>query len=357
MSKDNIVAMVANEAAGSKRGYLNDVAALRLTLIFLLVFYHAFCPFTGAWDTPYENFPQIETYKWFGVLSHYFQLETMIFISGLLFGYALARSPERLNFNNCVTKKAKRILLPCLLFSVVYYLMFYDSNETWYIIVYKISCGCGHLWFLPMIFWCFVIAYLLERKRATPPHLVLIVSAMASIAALPVSLFGLGRTMAYFIYFHFGFCIMRGYIKFKYLSITVSLICIVIYALLIVLYEQVKGIGDTGIIWTLLRIGALRIIHLVAAMLMIFALYSLANRPSIKAALDKMPILIKLSGYCYGVYIYQQFILKYLYYDTAMPSHFTPEMLPWVGVASALLLSIVFCYLTLKTRLGRYLIG
>lgn len=349
--------MTSNAITESKRGYLNDVAVLRLTLIFLLVFYHAFCPFTGAWDTPYENFPQIETYKWLGILSHYFQLETMVFISGLLFGYALTRSPERLNFNNCVTKKAKRILLPCLLFSVIYYLMFYDSSEVWYVIVYKILCGCGHLWFLPMIFWCFVIVYLLERNRITPPHLVLIISAIVSITALPVSLFGLGRTMVYFTYFYFGFCIMRGYIKFKHLSVMVSLTYIVIYALLIVLYEQVKGIGDAGIIWTLSRIGALRIIHLVAALLMIYALYSLANRPSIKTALDKMPVLIKLSGYCYGVYIYQQFILKYLYYDTAMPNHFTPEMLPWIGVALALLLSIVFCYLTLKTRLGRYLIG
>lgn len=26
----------------------------------------------------------------------------------------------------------------------------------WYESMYEIIIGCGHLWYLPMIFWCFV---------------------------------------------------------------------------------------------------------------------------------------------------------------------------------------------------------
>lgn len=148
--------------------YLFDVIAIRLSLIFLLVFYHAFAIYTGNWKIPYDNFPSNDIYYWLGHWSHGFRLEAMTFISGLLFGYTLIKHPERLNYNSCILKKAKRLLLPCIIFSVVYYLMFYDLSEDWYIIAYKIVNGCGHLWYLPMIFWCFVVCYLLE-SRFTPP--------------------------------------------------------------------------------------------------------------------------------------------------------------------------------------------
>lgn len=45
--------------------------------------------------------------------------------------------------------------------------MFYDLQASWYNIIWKLLNGCGHLWFLPMIFWCFVLVYLIE---ITPPY-------------------------------------------------------------------------------------------------------------------------------------------------------------------------------------------
>ena len=180
--------------------FLLDVAAIRITLIFALVFYHAFCPFTGAWDFPVYDIQPIELYKWLGLISHFFQLEAMVFISGLLFGYTLKRHPERLTFNNCVVKKAKRLLLPCLFFSAIYYFLFYDLNEQWGTILLKLSNGVDHLWFLPMIFWCFVLCYLTERLRIPPP---LVLLASIIILALPsVDLFlGLKRVHRFFSFF------------------------------------------------------------------------------------------------------------------------------------------------------------
>ena len=143
-----------------------DVVAIRLSLIFLLVVYHALCIFTGAWDSPYTPAINIPTYDWLGMLMHSFRLETMVFISGLLLGYNASKKPNALSFNSCVVKKAKRILLPCLLFGIIYYVMFYDLQASWYNIIWKLLNGCGHLWFLPMIFWCFVLVYLI---KITPP--------------------------------------------------------------------------------------------------------------------------------------------------------------------------------------------
>lgn len=81
-----------------------DVVAIRLSLIFLLVVYHAPCIFTGAWDSPYTPAINIPTYDWLGTLIHLSRMEAMVFISGLLLGYCALKKPNALSFNSCVVK-------------------------------------------------------------------------------------------------------------------------------------------------------------------------------------------------------------------------------------------------------------
>ena len=115
---------MSKEQSNSKP-MLMDVVLMRLCLIFLLVVFHAFCIYTGGWDKPYDSFPYIPLYDWFGMLTHGFRLQSMVFISGILFGFTLTRHPERLCFKSCVVRKAKRVLLPCYIFGIIYWLMFY----------------------------------------------------------------------------------------------------------------------------------------------------------------------------------------------------------------------------------------
>lgn len=69
------------------------------------------------------------------------------------------------------------------------------------------------------------------------------------------------------------------------------------------------------------------------------------------------PGLINLSTYCFGIYLFQQFILYYIYYRTDVLSMISIEALPWISFVAALVLSYLFTMFTLKTRVGRYLIG
>ena len=98
------------EKMNIKRDFLMDVVAIRLSLILLLVVYHALCIYTGAWDSPFLTDIDIPFYDYLGMLIHSFQLETMVFISGLLLGYNALKKPKALSFHSCVVKKAKRIL-------------------------------------------------------------------------------------------------------------------------------------------------------------------------------------------------------------------------------------------------------
>ena len=146
-----------------------DVVLMRLALIFLLVLYHAFAIHTGGWLPPYTTFEPIPAYDWFGYFIHIFRLEAMTFISGMLMGYKYLRKPEAVKTFSFITKKVKRILLPCLIFGIAYYALFGDLSASPLSILYDLINGCGHLWFLPVIFWCFLLTYLIINKL--PPLL------------------------------------------------------------------------------------------------------------------------------------------------------------------------------------------
>ncbi|MCH5175530.1 MAG: acyltransferase family protein [Prevotellaceae bacterium] len=344
-----------------QKKYLMDVAVIRITLIFFLVFYHAFCPFTGAWGPPSSgDFHPIELYKWMGLISHLFQLEAMVFISGLLFGYALMLNPKRLSFNDCVVKKAKRLLLPCLLFSVIYYVLFPNHiHEPWYIILQKLSNGIGHLWFLPMIFWCFVLCYLVEKSHLPPPVVLIASIIILSLPSVDLIL-GLKRVHRFFFFFYFGFAIKKEYIKFKYVeSKRYLLLLLIMFLVLCVAHELLPELWKKSnlLIENGIRAIVIGIVFFLCPFSMIVFLYSLANKPKVQYCLNRCPQLMVLSSYCYGVYIYQDYILTYLYYHTDFASVVPNALFPWAGFVITLILSLLLCHLTLKTRFGRFLIG
>ena len=67
--------------------------------------------------------------------------------------------------------------------------------------------------------------------------------------------------------------------------------------------------------------------------------------------------LIEVGGLCMGVYLTQQFILKYLYYHTSMSYILGPYCTPWIGFVFTIILSLIVASLLSKTALGRKLIG
>lgn len=65
----------------------------------------------------------------------------------------------------------------------------------------------------------------------------------------------------------------------------------------------------------------------------------------------------KTAALSFGVYLFQQFILKGLYDYTFLPTVLDCYSLPWIGFVVALLGSLLMAYLIRKIRVGRLLIG
>ena len=64
-------------------------------------------------------------------------------------------------------------------------------------------------------------------------------------------------------------------------------------------------------------------------------------------------LIARIGNYCFGVYIFQQFILKILYYHTPIPAATGPYLLPWIGVLITLFVSYLLTYLIRLTWFGR----
>ena len=141
--------------------YLLDAVVIRPLIIGIVVIYHAFIIYSGGWEEP-VGFQPVKWYGWIAKFFNTFQMPAIIFVSGYIYGYQQLTLGRFDSLKDIVIKKFKRLVLPSVFFSLIYFFMFYRWEDyTFLSSVLKILSGVGHLWFLPMLFWCFVVGKIL----------------------------------------------------------------------------------------------------------------------------------------------------------------------------------------------------
>ncbi len=142
----------------NKSVFKYDIAILRLLAIGVVVFFHAY-GMTYANHLP-EAIALMyrDKYEWFNQ-SYPINIAMPMFvvISGYLFGSRVYRNKFS-SFWQMAWNKFKRVMIPYFLFTTIF--MFATNAVNWsalYIGHY------WHLWFLPMLFWCFIVSYLLRK--------------------------------------------------------------------------------------------------------------------------------------------------------------------------------------------------
>ena len=325
----------------AQKKYLLDVCIIRFALIFILVAYHAFCPYSGIWDSP-DGFQTNKIYYCLGLFFISFMLESFVFISGLVFGYQIRnRGKENVCNRHLITNKLKRLILPSIFFSAIYFVLFIDTTNTPFDITSLIWDGFGHMWFLPMLFKCFLIMGLLEYFNCNKT----IVSILALLSSIICTIYPtpyIDSTPNYFFFFLAGTYI--GESNFK-----------------IAKYSTFKNIIFSGIIFLILFIAHIKTYNKFFSFPMslsgVLFVYLLANRIILMPKVHISEKVVNFSNYCFGVYIYQEFILKLLYYNLNLLEICPSLLTPWIGIIITLPLSIILTHLTRQTKFGRYLIG
>lgn len=341
----------------TSRYKLQEAMVIRPILILLLVVYHAFIIYAGGWAHP-EGYMPHEGYAWIARLSYSFMLEMFVFLSGYVWAYQLLELSRWTSFGELVQQKSKRLLLPSFIFSVIYLLCFGTEAVTPPRILYDVLLGVGHMWFLPMLFWCFCGAYVITRIKCNEVYKVFTLLCLAMVSFLPLPL-RMGSAMYYLFFFYLGYVVRKHYCN----QISVSgqkilgawMLFVVLFIGLSHLCFYVQDLAELSpIIYKAIyiSIGKLsQIVYVISGIVATwFTIQWLVKSKTI-------PHWIETVGkYCFGVYLFQQFILMGLYYHTNLPIVVGSAWLPWVGVVIALSGSLLLSWLFRRTKVGQNLI-
>ena len=343
--------------------FLYNVAIARPFLIVLLVFYHAFAIYTNNWE-PIHGQPIIPSYWWIGKVAYAFLLELFVFISGYVYGFQVRiKGIIKLDFRIVFCGKFKRLIVPCVLFSLVYLVCFYDITQPIYKTVYSLIIGAGHMWFLPMLFILFLVVVFVEKIHLKP-QIAVSIFLFLSLFSYSYFPFRIGYSMYYMPFFYFGYIVQRYNLNLNSLynrrtAILLSLSFLILFPILTQLKEQIilLDLFDNDHFSYVVRVAAsrgLQIVYSFVGLIMFWCWVGLIDKNRKSEFPDSV---IRFGGLCFGIYLIQEFLLRSLYYYTRLPQKVGFILLPWIGFFIALVGSVVLSFLFHQTKVGRFLIG
>lgn len=316
---------------------LYEISIIRPLVILLLVVYHCLCLFTGGWRVP-EGVDHVEAYWWMGKLISGFRIECIAFVGGYVMAYQMIERGRDRSFLPFVWKKLKRLMIPCILFGALYWMLFrYSGVWNWHTMTLRMLGGIGHLWFLPMLFWCFVLSWLIIR--VAQPHKrpwlgILLLTGLAVVSMLPNPKglhYGLTQVNHFLFYFYMGGAVWlifsrTGHGKDHSRLSAWSIVLLVAYLVLLVVRLKMALPQHWPIWWSrILKWG-----HMCSG---IMALYLGVMSFLARKGDDYRPKewLLWCSNICYGVYVLHCFFLQWLYYFSPMPQMVATWLLPWAA--------------------------
>lgn len=322
---------------------------MRVFCILVVVFFHCY---QMMWAK--SHFPlTIAVYKdlYFNVIecgAINIAMPLFVAISGYLFCYLLMLDKYS-TWGNLLKKKGARILLPYYLFS----LFFMITTDSWSL-VDLFKGGYWHLWFLPMLFWCFILGYGLYRMRLKvymEVILMVILFGGTLIYGFFVKWLGLARIHYWFYWFYLGFlCYKSRYILSSYLSkyklsILLLLCSIAIIVLFPVEFGDVTWYGNFAVTCFIVSISCL-----------------MSNVDWSKCKVTA-PV-VKFSAYSFGIYIWHNWVALMLISNTSKQLFGLPELAGNHVILFPLCFSLITLAISwglswgmMRTKVGKFLIG
>ena len=146
---------------------------LRVLAVLIVVIGHCIIIFDPAWSRPmgYESLYPSGFLVSVKRLINLFQMELFFSISGFCFYYSIHKVSD---FGHFVLNKACRLIIPFIatgmlwqipLRAIARYNGFADKNILQIWEAFFTLKDCGHLWFLPVLFFLFLISYLLLKTH------------------------------------------------------------------------------------------------------------------------------------------------------------------------------------------------
>lgn len=341
---------------------LYEVSIIRPLVIFLLVLLHSFSKIEDVQIAGGGDYQLVSVYQWIKFMIAGFRIETIALVAGYVFSYQSHNLGRKYKFWPFVWKKFNRLMVPMIVFGLVYFFCF-DFDATSFTIsdfLLSLFSGCGHLWFLPMLFWCFIAIWIVDYFNLSSLWMLFLL-AIVSIIPTPALPLGLARLPHFVFYVYGGYFLWTKRDKLFDHCLTWQWITIlwILYVVLVIFDHTMLPKASTTMpfVEKFLIIFENNAIGFVMAVCGIMALFLTVCIITTKEMYKPKQWIIAASDNCYGVYVYHQFILMWLYYHTPLVVVCPPLIAPWLGFIATMIISLILTRLTLLTKIGRKLIG
>ena len=334
---------------------LINIVILRSFAIIAVVLYHCFCPWLFAWN--WTECQMRPFYSYFLECVLVGRMPLFICVSGYLFSYLLNERSKYQEFSNFLLNKTKRLLLPCVLFSFIMSITF-KSNP-----LYDLFYTPYHLWFLKMLFLCFLLTWILGKYVKGKYQIIFLVLSLGFMILPNIKFFSLGQFFKYYFFFYEGFlfCKYRKKISPYIDSKTALLVHLSVYTIMCLivayLYYMNQSLINDDIIHINKPIAAIRILMRFYTVIVGFSIvdYIIINHQSYEGVLFK-----KLNNLSYGIYLLHIYFLNVLhdhfFYVFELANNAIGLVCPLVLFIIVFSISIFFTWLFKLTKFGRYIL-
>lgn len=314
---------------------LTNIEYIRFYALITLVIWHSICVYTG-WQA---RLPEITSAlstsdipQWWAKFAYLFipdaQMPLFTIISGFIYSYLYHFKNKYRDLKNLIQNKIKRLLIPYFIIGTIVVSTIYDWPLS------TIYTGeAHHLWYCLMLFWCFIAVGIFDRCPPKVKVLIIILSIALQYIKPQINILGLHRFFSYFPYFIFGY----------YLSLYYSIIKKNIhFSIPLILYFIFSYLIHINFFSTTIRCC-------------LFACFLLCCIP-----MDIKPnkIITLLSKYSFGIYVFHEWFLWNIAHLPFMKDFIIQHTIlyPIIIFIIVFTISTILTHLSLKTKIGKYLL-
>lgn len=333
-----------------------EIDIIRCIVIILLVLYHSFAPYCGGWDPITDVNCNIPGYFWIAKLFYCGLLETFVMISGYIFSFSLQKYD--FNWKNVLSKKIKRLYFPAIIWGSIF--MVIMGNFSFFLKpMFPITLlnGVAHLWFLPMLFWCFVFEIFIGRHISQKYFILFMPISAVTLPSVPI----LKISLYYCFFFHLGIIIAKNKKSIlDFVSRSKILILLFIFCVVFVVftYCQSKFLNvdsSVPIFRKFFLIYIRNIMRLISSSLVLLFFFYIGTHIKLSSKLRQVVML--LSTLSFGIYIFQEMILRVLYYKVNLFSNVNELFVPWIAFMVTIVLSTLISLLFSRNKFLKYLLS
>ena len=335
---------------------LENINAIRVVMMLVIVLYHSMIFFGGQWikfESPFYNANYI---VFLAKLLNTFHIQTFCMISGFLFYYMKIEKNRYKNKKEEIIKRSKRLLIPyifsCIFWVIPIAIIFNNYSIQEIIIKYVLMESPNQLWFLIMLFFVFLVFLIFSDKiKISFKNLVCMYLFSTSIGYL-LELFGfnyfqIAKVIQFILFFYLGGYI---YINKDKISLKQSCVMTLIFIITYVFNFYFNSLGTKKYHYIA------KFFLVISSLCEVSMVYIIITYLVRKKLLNVNGIIYKLvCEYNFGIYLFHQQIIYFTI--VLLNGKVYPALQVIISFSISLITSILMSKILKKFKYTRFMFG